>query len=69
MKLEKLTVGQIIYDVKLNTSLSKMHYKWNVWPVKVLEIDLKGQRIFATWNNNEPRWIYRWEKFRYSQPK
>lgn len=69
MKIEKLKVGQVIYDVKKYSGLGS--YKWSTYPVKVLEIDLENRTILASWNGNKPRTVCErhWKQYRYTTPK
>lgn len=63
--------GDVLWDVHRhkmgNTSMTEM----GSWSVKVLEVDADGQRIFASWNTNRPRWWSRSyvEKLRRSRYK
>lgn len=69
-KIEKLTVGQVLYDkhkYKMgNTTMSA----WGVWTVVVKEIDHNGRFIIASWNGNAPRKMFSGEveKLRVKKP-
>lgn len=71
MKIEKLKVGDIIYDVRKSSDLLRRWGKWSTWQVRVLEINLEKRELLVSWNSNSPQWINerRWKKYRYSKPK
>lgn len=57
IKFEKIHPGMILYDVrKCTRPFSRV--KWDVWTVKVIEVDQEKRRVFASWNGNQPQWIY-----------
>ena len=61
--LKKMSPGMTVFDVKKATG--------SVWPVKIKEIDLENERVFASWNGNEPEWFARkvWSKWRLKRPQ
>jgi hypothetical protein len=71
MKIEKLKVGDTIYDVRPSSDRFRRWGKWSTWQVKVLEINLEKRELLVSWNTNKPKWVSerRWKKYRYSQPK
>lgn len=57
IKFEKIKPGMILYDVKKSTSMFN-RCKLDVWSVRVIEVDQEKRRVFASWNRNQPQWIY-----------
>ncbi len=57
IKFEKIHPGMILYDVRKST-YQFWRGKWDVWPVLVYEVDQEKRRVFASWNGNNPQWIY-----------
>lgn len=57
IKFDKIKPGMILYDVRKSaTRFSRC--KWDVWSVRVIEVDQEKRRVFASWNGNQPQWIY-----------
>jgi hypothetical protein len=58
MKIESLTVGQTVWNVRRygmgNTTLRSTA----VYTVRIVEIDLERGRVKASWNGNTPEWFY-----------
>lgn len=70
IKFEKIKPGMNLFDARKNTNAFSSH-KWSIWPVYVKEVDEDKRRVFASWNNNPPRWISEREvtKYRAKRPK
>jgi len=69
--INKLTPGQILYDVKRNTGIQAYNGKYSVWPVKVISVHPEDEYIIASWNHNTPNKMYLHEisKLRLKEPK
>lgn len=64
IKFEKIQSGMILYDVRKSaTQFSRR--KWDVWPVLVYEVDQEKRRVFASWNGNQPQWMYERQATKY----
>jgi hypothetical protein len=57
IKFEKIQPGMILYDVR-KSGVRFSGRKWDVWSVRVFEVDQEKRRVFASWNGNAPHWIY-----------
>lgn len=57
IKFEKIQPGMNLYDVRKSTDPFRRG-KWDVWPVRVIEVDKERRRVFASWNGNQPQWMY-----------
>ncbi len=57
IKFEKIQPGMRLYDVRKSTTPFS-RCKWDVWTVVVYEVDQEKRRVFASWNGNQPQWIY-----------
>lgn len=59
--INTVKAGDVLYDCRRqkmgNTTMSQMA----TWEVRVKEIDTDHTRIFASWNGNAPKWMYRRE--------
>jgi hypothetical protein len=70
MKIEKLTPGQIVYDVRRqnmgNTTISTVA----VFSVEIVSVDAEEGVVVASWNSNPPQRFYRqtWSKWRAKKP-
>lgn len=55
MDIKKLQPGMTVYDVgriKMgNTTMSTV----SVWSVRIVSVDLGGERVVASWNGNAPK--------------
>lgn len=71
MVIGKLKPGMTVYDVRPATGLRRLSDKWIYWFVKIIEVDYENKKVFASWNNNEPKWYYKhaWKKWRLRLPK
>lgn len=40
------------------------------WTVQIIEVDTENEKVFASWNSNEPRWYFKntWSKWRLKKP-
>ncbi len=64
IKFDKIKPGMILYDVRKSaTQFSRC--KWDVWSVRVIEVDQEKRRVFASWNGNAPNWIYERQATKY----
>lgn len=71
IKLEKVTPGMILMDVHREKMGNTTMSQWGLWYVRVLEVDLPGNRALVRWNNNAPKWWSRTnvEKLHTKEPK
>ena len=53
MKLEKMTQGMVLHSHGRDGTVLRRKCSW---PVRVIEVNLKTREVFASWNNNPPRW-------------
>lgn len=69
-KIEKLTVGQVLYDKHKYKMGNTTMRAWGVWTVVVKEIDPDGRFIVASWNGNAPKKMFsgQVEKLRVKEP-
>lgn len=52
MKLEKLKEGMTVYRWARERPRGM-----GSWPVYIVEVDLVGRRVLASWNGNPARWF------------
>lgn len=70
MKIESLSIGQIVYEVgrsKMgNTTVSTV----GIWHIQIYEVDLQTRTVKASWNSNPVREFRErsWKKWRTKKP-
>ncbi len=58
MKFEKLKAGMELFDVRRATGMAVFRgNKYNVWPVRILEINVTQRQALVSWNYNAARWM------------
>lgn len=55
-RLEKIQVGQCLFDFHQYQTNIRDLKQWGNWPVYVIEIDLEKRRALCSWNGNKPKW-------------
>lgn len=56
-KLDKLTVGQAVWQItrqKMGNTAVRIN---SLYSIKVLEIDLEKRRVLRSWNGNKAEWV------------
>lgn len=53
MKLEKIQPGMLLHSWGRSRSVLRERCSW---PVRIVEVDLVGRRVFASWNSNKAQW-------------
>jgi hypothetical protein len=69
-KIKKVKPGDVLYDVRRASWRSNFgSSRWDVWDVRVIEVDPENDRVLVSWNTNTPRWIsgaaldkYKWKR-------
>jgi hypothetical protein len=56
-KLDKLTAGQIVWQIKRRKVGNTTVRINSLYRVEVLEIDLEKRRVLRTWNGNPAQWV------------
>lgn len=56
--IKKLTVGQVVYQIKPAKYGIFRGSKWDQWPIKIKEIDLEKGTVLASWNGNADQTYY-----------
>ena len=71
MVINKLKAGMTVYDVKKSTGLHSFNGKYQWWTIRVIEVDLENNKVFASWNCNTAKWYPErvWKKWRLNYPK
>lgn len=67
-KIEKLVPGQVLWSVESGRMGNTMCRTKNLYSVRVVEVDIEKRRIFASWNDNPPRWMYNLSNLRAKKP-
>ena len=57
-KIEKLKVGQVLYDKHKYKAGNTTMRRWGVWTVRVEEIDPDHKFIVASWNGNPAKKMF-----------
>lgn len=71
IKFEKITPGMQLWDVRKATGYQAYKRKWDIWGVKVIEVDAEKRRALVSWNSNKAEWMpeHRVTQYRAKQPK
>lgn len=71
IKFEKINPGMMLWDVRKSTGLSRLHGKYQSWPVYIKEVDGEKREVLASWGGNRAEWMSerRVTKFRAKRPE
>ena len=73
IKFEKIEAGMTLFDVRKSTrmGISCSKRKWDIWPVRVIEVNAEKREVLASWNGNKAEWMSerRITKYRKKLPK
>ena len=67
-KIEKIKPGQVLWSVSSGRLGNTMLTTKNLYPVRVVEVDMANKRVLASWNGNPERWMYQVAKLRVTKP-
>lgn len=70
-KIDRITPGQVLFDVKRNIGIYAWSCKYSVYPVYVTEVNIEEGYIIASWNHNPPKkmFVRQINKLRVKEPK
>jgi hypothetical protein len=69
--INRLKPDQIVYEVR-RQQMGRVKISYGaLYALKIIEVDIDNQKVFASWNGNPPQWYSErsFKKWRVNKPK